>query len=69
MDNDYKPIVKYDAIFNSIASYGTSKGIGMQRIGQYVISELCPSDFICSELFYCENTEFWPLAEKHLHLI
>jgi hypothetical protein len=69
-NNDYKPIVKYDAIYNSIANYGSETGIGAQRIGQYVISELVhDDDFTCSELFYCDNSEFWTLAEKHLHLI
>ena len=69
-NNDYKPIVRLDAIYNSIANYGTPKGIGTQRTGQYVMNELVRDDeFTCSELYYCDNSEFWALAEKHLHLI
>ena len=69
-ENDYKPTVKLDAIYNSIANYGSCEGIGTQRIGQYVMNELVwDDDFTCSELFFCDNSEFWTLAEKHLHLI
>jgi len=69
-ENTYKPIVKLNSIYNSITNYGSSEGIGTQRIGQYVMNELVhDDDFTCSELFYCENDDFWALAEKHLNLI
>ena len=69
-ENTYKPLVKVDTIINSLANYGSSEGIGTQRIGQYVMNELVwDEDFTCSELFYCENSEFWAMAHKHLHLI
>jgi len=69
-ENTYKPLVKIDTIINSLANYGSSKGIGNQRIGQYVMNELVwDDDFTCSELFYCENSEFWAVAGKHLNLI
>jgi len=69
-ENTYKPLVKVDTIINSLANYGSVEGIGTQRIGQYVMNELIrDDDFTCSELFYCENNDFWAMAHKHLSLI
>ena len=70
MNNKNKPLVRIDTILNSIANYGSSKGIGSQTIGQYVMNEIVHlRNFQCEELTTCSNDDFWMVAERHLHLI